>query len=66
MRRILVLSSMSAFEGTRQLYGRAKLAIETMTVASGGCALSPGLVYGERPGGMAGALRELTRLPVFR
>jgi nucleoside-diphosphate-sugar epimerase len=64
MRRILVLSSMSAFEGTTQLYGRAKLDIEAMTVASGGCAVRPGLVHGERPGGMAAALRKLTRLPI--
>jgi nucleoside-diphosphate-sugar epimerase len=64
VRRTLVLSSMSAYEGTTQLYGRAKLDIEAMTVASGGCALRPGLVYGERPGGMAGALRKLTRLPI--
>jgi nucleoside-diphosphate-sugar epimerase len=64
MRRILVLSSMSAFEGTTQLYGRTKLDIEAMTLASGGCVVRPGLVYGERPGGMAAALRKLTRLPI--
>ena len=64
VRRILVLSSMSAYEGTRQLYGRAKLDIEAMTMAFGGCAVRPGLVYGRRPGGMAGALRKLTRLPI--
>ena len=28
VRRVLVLSSMSAFDGTTQLYGRAKLAID--------------------------------------
>jgi nucleoside-diphosphate-sugar epimerase len=43
IRRILVLSSMSAYEGT---------------------IVRPGLVYGERPGGMAAALRKLTRLPI--
>ena len=64
IRRILVLSSMSAFSGTSQLYGRAKLEIEAMTVASGGCAVRPGLVYGNRPGGMAGALRKLTSWPI--
>lgn len=64
VRCVLVLSSMSAFEGTTQLYGRAKLDIEAMTVASGGCAVRPGLVYGERSGGMVGALRKLTRLPI--
>ncbi len=64
VRRILVLSSMSAFEGTTQLYGRAKLDIETMTEQFGGCAVRVGLVYGEQSGGMAGALRKLAGLPV--
>jgi nucleoside-diphosphate-sugar epimerase len=62
--RIIVLSSMSAFEGTSQLYGRAKLQIEAMTVEYDGCAIRPGLVYGEQAGGMAGALRKLTVLPI--
>jgi nucleoside-diphosphate-sugar epimerase len=62
--RIIVLSSMSAFDGTSQLYGRAKLDIEAMTVKYGGCAIRPGLVYGEQAGGMAGSLRKLTTLPV--
>ena len=64
VRRILVLSSMSAFEGTTQLYGRAKLDIEAMTEQCNGCAVRVGLVYGKQPGGMAGALRKLTGLPV--
>jgi len=62
--RIITLSSMSAFAGTSQLYGRAKLDIEAMTIESGGCAVRPGLVYGERAGGMAGAMRKLTAWPV--
>ncbi|GFG78842.1 NAD-dependent epimerase/dehydratase family protein [Mycobacterium paragordonae] len=64
VRRILVLSSMSAFEGTKQLYGRAKLDIEAMTEEGGGCSVRPGLVYGEDSGGMAGALRKFAGLPV--
>lgn len=64
VRRILVLSSMSAFEGTTQLYGRAKLDIEAMTEQSGGCSVRPGLVYSEQSGGMAGALRKFAGLPV--
>jgi len=60
--RPLVFSSMSAFHGTRQLYGRAKLDIEAATIAADGCAIRPGVVLGA--GGMAGALRRLTRLPV--
>jgi nucleoside-diphosphate-sugar epimerase len=63
--RILVLSSMSAYPGTRQLYGQAKLAIEDETVHRGGIAVRPGLVYGTgSTGGMAGALLRLARLPV--
>ncbi len=62
--RIIVLSSMSAYEGTRQLYGQAKLAIEEATLAVGGCPVRPGLVYGDDPGGMAGALRKITKLPL--
>jgi nucleoside-diphosphate-sugar epimerase len=63
VRRIVVLSSMSAYEGTAQLYGRAKLAIEKDALAAGGCAIRPGVVIGSNPGGMAGALRKLALLP---
>jgi nucleoside-diphosphate-sugar epimerase len=62
--RIIVLSSMSAFAGTTQLYGRAKLDIEAITTEFGGCAVRPGLVHSERAGGMVGALRKLTNLPI--
>lgn len=62
--RIIVLSSMSAYTGTTQLYGQAKLAVEEATKAIGGCPVRPGLVYGDDPGGMAGALRKITKLPL--
>jgi nucleoside-diphosphate-sugar epimerase len=62
--RVVVLSSMSAFDGTTQLYGRAKLDIEAMASEFGACAMRPGLVYGEQSGGMAGALRRLITLPI--
>lgn len=62
--RILTLSSMSAYDGTRQLYGRAKLALEKVTIDSGGIAVRPGLVYGDAAGGMVGALRKLLKLPL--
>ncbi len=64
VRRILVLSSMSAYEGSTQLYGQAKLAIEDDTIAAGGCPIRPGVVTGKEPGGMAGALKKLASLPV--
>jgi nucleoside-diphosphate-sugar epimerase len=62
--RMIVLSSMSAYEGTTQLYGRAKLEIEEATIAVGGTPIRPGIVFGPQAGGIAGGLRKLTRLPL--
>ena len=62
--RIVVLSSMSAYEGTRQVYGQAKLAIENLTLRYGGIAIRPGLVYGAQAGGTVGAFLRFTRLPL--
>jgi nucleoside-diphosphate-sugar epimerase len=64
VRRTIVLSSMSAYAGTTQIYGRAKLATEGDALARGMCAVRPGLVYGPGWGGMAGTLRSLTSLPL--
>jgi nucleoside-diphosphate-sugar epimerase len=63
--RTLVISSMSAYAGTGQLYGQAKLAIEEATLGAGGIAVRPGLVWGKDPGGMAGTLKKVARLPVL-
>lgn len=65
VRRTIALSSMSAYPGTRQLYGRAKLATEVAALARGLCVVRPGLVYGAGWGGMAGTLRRLAALPVL-
>lgn len=62
--RIVLISSMSAYWGTEQTYGRAKLAGEEAAAASGGVSVRLGLVYGDGWGGMAGSLRKLTGLPV--
>jgi len=65
VRRSIVLSSMSAWTGTEQLYGRAKLEIEELSLAHGAVPIRPGLVYGPEPGGMMGTLRRLARLPII-
>jgi nucleoside-diphosphate-sugar epimerase len=62
--RIVLISSMSAYWGTEQTYGRAKLACEEAVAAVGGVSVRLGLVYGDHWGGMAGSLRKLTALPV--
>jgi nucleoside-diphosphate-sugar epimerase len=63
--RIIALSSMSAYTGTRQLYGRSKLATEVAALARDICVVRPGLVYGAGWGGMAGTLRRLAAFPVL-
>ena len=53
---IITISSISAFDGCRSLYGKAKLEIEKATLAAGGIALRPGLIYGGSDQGMYGRL----------
>jgi nucleoside-diphosphate-sugar epimerase len=65
VRKTIVVSSMSAYPGTRQLYGRAKLEIELAALSKGVCVVRPGLVYGSSGGGMAGTLHRLAALPVL-
>jgi nucleoside-diphosphate-sugar epimerase len=65
VRRTIVISSMSAYRGTGQIYGRAKLATETDALARNMCVVRPGLVYGAGWGGMAGTLRKLVGLPLI-
>jgi nucleoside-diphosphate-sugar epimerase len=56
VRKQVFISSMSAFEGCRSLYGNAKLELEAKALASGALVLRPGLIYGERPRGIFGNL----------
>ena len=65
VRRTIAVSSMSAYPGTRQLYGRAKLDMETAALSRGMVVVRPGLVYGPDGGGMAGTLRRLAALPLL-
>ncbi len=58
--RRIFISSMSAFDGCKSLYGRAKLEIENRLRPSEVFLLRPGLIYGDRPGGMFGNLVRQT------
>jgi nucleoside-diphosphate-sugar epimerase len=59
--KIICISTISAFDGCRSLYGRAKLEIEKIALAHGALVIRPGLVYGEGPGGMFGKLTAQVR-----
>src|SRR5207245_9025857 len=50
--RIVYISSISAFEGCRSLYGKAKLEIEKTAHALGATVVRPGLIWGDPPGAM--------------
>lgn len=65
VRHVVLVSSLSAYPGTRQVYGSAKLSSEADVLRAGGTAVRLGLVYGASPGGMAGALKRLSGLPVL-
>ncbi|MGA8261669.1 MAG: NAD-dependent epimerase/dehydratase family protein [Arenicellales bacterium] len=53
---ITCISSISAYDGCRSLYGKAKLEIERIALDHGAQVIRPGLVYGRGPGGMFGKL----------
>ena len=63
--RVVFVSSMSAYFGTRQTYGISKLAVERTVLDGHGVIVRPGLVYGDNAGGMAGTLTKIASLPVW-
>jgi nucleoside-diphosphate-sugar epimerase len=63
--KIVFVSSMSAYHGTKQTYGLMKLAVERAVLEAGQVVVRPGLVYGGTPGGMTLTLSRLAQLPVI-
>jgi 2-alkyl-3-oxoalkanoate reductase len=54
--RMVMISSLSAFDGARSHYGRAKLELERAVLGRDGAVLRPGLVFGVGAGGLFGAM----------
>ncbi len=69
VRKIVCLSSISAYDGCQSLYGRVKLEIEKIALDQGALVIRPGLVYGGGRGGMFGRLvgqiRQSSVVPIF-
>ncbi|MGC1238353.1 MAG: NAD(P)-dependent oxidoreductase [Acidimicrobiales bacterium] len=63
--RVIFVSSMSAYFGTRQDYGLMRLAVERIVLEMNQVVVRPGLVYGGIPGEMAQTLSKLASLPVI-
>ncbi|CAN5340314.1 hypothetical protein BH09ACT7_BH09ACT7_06200 [soil metagenome] len=62
---VVLISSMSAYRGTTQIYGQMKLACENLVAQHGGTSLRLGLVHGAADArGMIGALRRVAASPV--
>lgn len=61
VKRIVFISTISAFDGARSAYGKSKLEVEKMTKDAGGVVLRPGLVYGPAPKGVFGSIRDQVR-----
>jgi len=65
VKRGVFISSLSCFERCRSLYGKGKLVVEQEAARLGFAIVRPGLVYGDSPGGMMGALEKaVTSSPV--
>jgi|SRR6266496_1472138 len=56
VRTLVEISSISAFEGCRSLYGKAKLETEKIAQDLGVISIRPALIWGDEPAGMFGRL----------
>lgn len=65
VRRIVLISTISAFEGCKSNYGRAKLEIEAHARATDGVIIRPGLIYGDKPAAMVGRLVQQVKTSAF-
>jgi nucleoside-diphosphate-sugar epimerase len=69
VKRQIFISSLAAYEGCRSKYGLGKLTAEEAAHARGGIILRPGVIYGEKNGGLVGkiftAARKLPIVPMI-
>lgn len=59
IQRIMLISSMSAFDGCQSNYGTIKVEIEALAREFGAAIVRPGLVYGAKAGGIFGQLSKV-------
>jgi nucleoside-diphosphate-sugar epimerase len=59
--RVLFISSIASYAGSRSAYGRVKWTLEQDVAARGGTSLRPGLIFGRERGGLFAALDGVVR-----
>ncbi len=62
VRRVLFVSSIASYEGSRSMYGRAKFTIERELEAAGGTSIRPGMVFGPERGALFASLDRVVRI----
>lgn len=66
VKKLIFISSISAYHDTKSIYGKTKLKCEQDLQSLGVIVVRPGLVFGGRNGGMYGKLERLVRnLPII-
>ena len=65
VKKMILISTMSAFEGCKSLYGKAKISIEREASKLGAIIVRPGLVFGKNVGGMIGSLNKMISISKF-
>lgn len=65
-KRTILISTLSAFDEAKSLYGKAKLEAEKTALETGATIVRPGLIFGKNAGGMVGSLTRLVKkLPII-
>jgi len=62
VKKIIVISSVAAFEDAKSMYGKAKFAIEKEASNLDAFIIRPGLIFSKNPGGMIGSLRKMVSI----
>jgi nucleoside-diphosphate-sugar epimerase len=60
VKKLIFISSVSAYTGCRSMYGRSKLAVEAAVTRLGGVNVRPGIVHGDPTAGVYGRLWQST------
>lgn len=61
VKRIIIISSMSAFEKAKSIYGKTKLELEKQARKLGVVIVRPGLVFGQKTQGIVGAMQQFVK-----